>query len=140
MTDNAERKVREWARDRNGDPLKNTDIVELVFAFADDQEADHNEVIERLDDVDERHISLCLRVAELEHTSIGCSERVKAFVAAEHDTRHTEHMSNHHGQDEEMGDLRRFWRTFKWAVIVFGTGLLIMLADQLGNVIFGGPT
>ena len=162
MTDNAERKVREWAKKRNGDPLTPQDIVDLVLAVDADGDARHVETIQRLDDVDERHISLCLRVSALESVSVGCSERVKAYFQEEHDNRHTEHMASHHGperrrddppdsaflevresafpEDEELGDLKRFWRSFKWAVIVFGTGLLIMLADQLGNVIFGGPT
>jgi hypothetical protein len=48
--------------------------------------------------------------------------------------------SAHPPEDEELGDLRRFWRTFKWFVITFGVAVLVMLADQLGNIIFGGPT
>jgi hypothetical protein len=46
----------------------------------------------------------------------------------------------HPPEDEEMGDLRRFWRVTKWGFIVLGGGILIILADQLGNLIFGGPT
>lgn len=173
MTDHAERKVREWAKGRNGDPLTNKDVVDLVLAVDADGDARHVETIQRLDDVDERHISLCLRVSALEQTSVGCSERVKTYVEgeiargaadgrAEHDARHTEHMASHHGPerraddppdsaflevretafpaDEEYADIRRFWRSFKWVVIVFAAALIVMLADQLGNLIFGGPT
>ena len=99
MTDNAERKVREWANNRNGDPLTPKDVVDLVLAVDADSDDRHTETLQRLDDVDERHISLCLRVSELETVSIGCSERVKAFVAAEHDVRHTEHMASFHGPE-----------------------------------------
>jgi len=57
------------------------------------------------------------------------------------DAQFTEHReSAHPTEDEEMGDLRRLWRVTKWAIIVLGGGILIMLADQIGNLIFGGPT
>jgi len=57
------------------------------------------------------------------------------------DSQFTEHRESAHPlEDEELGDLRRFWRTFKWVIIVFGSGVIVMLADQLGNVIFGGST
>ena len=104
MTDNAERKVREWANNRNGDPLTPKDVVDLVLAVDADSDDRHTETLQRLDDVDERHISLCLRVSELETVSIGCSERVKAFVAAEHDVRHTEHMASFHGPERRASD------------------------------------
>jgi len=170
MTDNAERQVREWAKGRNGDPLTPKDIVDLVLAVDADGDARHVETIQRLDDVDERHITLCLRVSELEQVSVGCSERVKAFVAAEHDSRHTEHMSNHHGspqkglsplgrdyadpsdaqfgekresaftEDEEMGDLRRAWRFGKWFVVAFGLIFIDMFARYLSHTLFGYPS
>ena len=104
MTDNTERQVRQWANGRNGDPLTPKDVVDLVLAVDADGDARHVETIKRLDDVDQRHITLCLRVSELEQTSIGCSERVKAFVAAEHDTRHTEHMASFHGPERRVDD------------------------------------
>lgn len=49
VTDSAERKVRQWATKRNGDPLTNQDVMELVFAFDDDNEARHEEVVTQLD-------------------------------------------------------------------------------------------
>jgi hypothetical protein len=159
MTDNAERKVREWAKGRNGDPLTNKDVVDLVLAVDADGDARHVETIGRLDDVDERHISLCLRVSELETVSVGCSERVKAFVASEHDVRHTEHMASHHGperraddppdsaflekrlsafpEDSEMGDLRRAWRTLRWFALAFGLIFVDMFARYLSHTLFG---
>jgi hypothetical protein len=100
-------------------------------------------------------------------SSLTCVAKVReiaAEVAADlHGPTHERHMLEHHNdvrrmgdpsdaqfteqresahppEDEEMGDLRRFWRVTKWAVIVLGGGILIILADQLGNLIFGGPT
>ena len=169
MTDNAERKVREWAKGRNGDPLTNKDIVDLVLAVDADGDARHVETIQRIDDVDERHISLCLRVSALEQASIGCSERVKAYVDGEvrrseanglmeHDSRHTEHMASHHGpddppdsvflekresafpEDDELGDLRRFWRIGKWGVMAAALILADMFARFLSHTLFGYPS
>jgi len=104
MTDNAERKVREWAKGRNGDPLTSADVVELVLAVDADGDARHQETLERLDDVDERHVTLCLRVSELEQASVGCSERVRAYVEKEHGERHEKHMSSSHGEARRKDD------------------------------------
>jgi hypothetical protein len=56
------------------------------------------------------------------------------------DSQFGEHRESAFPEDTEMGDIRRFWKTFKWVLIVFAGGLLVMLADQLGNLLFGGPT
>jgi hypothetical protein len=45
-----------------------------------------------------------------------------------------------HKPDEEVLGLKRAWRQFKWVFIFIGVPILIILADQLGNVIFGGAT
>jgi hypothetical protein len=49
MTDNAERKVQEWAKKRNGDPLTAKDVVELVLAVDADGDARHEETLDLLD-------------------------------------------------------------------------------------------
>jgi hypothetical protein len=41
---------------------------------------------------------------------------------------------------EELGDMKRAWRFVKWTLVVIGSGILLMLADQIGNLIFGGAT
>ena len=45
MTDHAESKLREWALKRNGDPIDNHDVVELLFAMDEDNSARHQESI-----------------------------------------------------------------------------------------------
>lgn len=168
MTDHAERKVRLWALRKNGDPLTPQDVVELVYAFADDQETDHGQTIELLKQVDEKHSLLCVRVAELEgdwhEASATCKDRVEAIVHAEHESRHgayVEALANEKKraddppgidfrtarnpeltvvESEEMGDMKRAWRFVKWTLVVIGSAILVMLADQIGNIIFGGPT
>jgi len=39
-----------------------------------------------------------------------------------------------------MGDMRRWWRTAKWFVILFVGAVIVMVGDQLGHIIFGGAT
>jgi hypothetical protein len=168
MTDAAERKVRLWALRKNGDPLMLQDVVELVYAFADDQEADHGQTIDLLKQVDEKHSLLCVRVAELEgdwhEASATCKDRVEAIVHAEHESRHAAYVEalasekkradDPPGVDfrtartpemtvvesEELGDMKRAWRIVKWSLIVIGGGILVALADQIGHFIFGGAT
>lgn len=50
MTDHTESKVRQWAKVRNGDPLTNKDVVELVLAVDDDGTARHRESVKILED------------------------------------------------------------------------------------------
>jgi len=108
MTDAAERKVRLWALRKNGDPLSPQDVVELVYAFADDQEADHGQTIEMLAQMDAKHSLLCTRVAELEgdwhEASATCKDRVEAIVRAEHGLTHAAHMADFHAPPRREDD------------------------------------
>ena len=45
MTDRGERAVRTLIQKRNGDEWDTADVRELIFAFADDQEDDHQETL-----------------------------------------------------------------------------------------------
>ena len=40
-------------------------------------------------------------------------------------------------EDEQLGDMRRVWRVGRWVVIAVGAALIVMLAQGLGQVIFG---
>ena len=40
-------------------------------------------------------------------------------------------------EDEQLGDMRRFWRMGKWAALVFGAAVLVALADIVVRLIFG---
>jgi hypothetical protein len=69
-----------------------------------------------------------------------CADRVKAYVDAEHAERHGQHMEEMHALDEESYDMRKAWRTIKWALVILAGGVLVALADQIGHLIFGGAT
>lgn len=84
------------------------------------------------------------RIAKLEaykeDSERTCAERVKSYIDTEHGKRHSEHLATMHLIDEEDIDIKKLYRTLKWAAIVLGGGILLILADQLGNLIFGGAT
>ena len=133
-------------------------------------EADHTLIIKSLDKHIVQAEDFFGRVAKLEaykdNTERTCENRVKKLIADEHKLVHDKHVTDSHQaemtdvrdqsdpsdsqfteyrqmafpEDSEMGDMRRFWKTFKWVLLVFGGGILIMLADQLGNILFGGAT
>lgn len=154
-TDRAERKVREWATRRNGDPLRPEDVVELVFAFADDQEADHEETMANFDSMSARLILL----EEWRATCQGGS--IAEYVEGEHHARHADHMTADHqprrgtdpesadfteqrrgptgslSADEEMGDMRRAWRVVRWGVAAFVLPIIATGGYRLGQIIFG---
>jgi len=51
-----------------------------------------------------------------------------------------EHITLLHSVDDESDDMKRAWRKLRWAIIAFLGAAIIILADQLGNLIFGGAT
>lgn len=119
MTDNAERKVRQWATKRNGDPLTPEDVVELVFAFADDQEADHRESLVAIDKnrrmLEEHFIEADVRDERIEvlekwrhDASEKCLDRVTAIVDEawedKHAPKHEEHLRQFHGSPRRSDD------------------------------------
>jgi hypothetical protein len=87
VSDEAERKVRQWALRRNGDPLEPHDVVELVFAFADDHEADYK----KLTNILETHVAEAnvrdARLNDLEtwrrEQALTCSDKVVKLVKKE---------------------------------------------------------
>lgn len=146
MTDNAERKVRQWATKRNGDPLTPEDVVELVFAFADDQEADHKESLDAIDknrqmleehfieaDVRDERLDVLEQFAEESRTT--CKDRIERLIREEHDARHGHHMKQEHGQGSEdefpQGDRRTMfemmlgWSVVKWLAALIVGALLV---------------
>ena len=90
-TDRGERKVRELAMKRNGDAWDTNDVKELIFAFADDQEDDHAESMERLEAVE---AAVSDHVEWTEHESLPRLAAVEAAVQdlgcirGEHDVKH----------------------------------------------------
>lgn len=119
MTDEAERKTRQWALKKNGDPLTPRDVTELVFALSDDHDKDHAETMAEV-----KKINGCLAQLNAEHQSLslrmdgfdewrrrsaeGCQERIEAIVrpiAEEmHDATHKRHLEESHGGAERRRD------------------------------------
>ena len=40
-------------------------------------------------------------------------------------------------EDEQLGDMRRFWRALKWAAIAAGAATIVALANVIVRLIFG---
>jgi hypothetical protein len=149
MTDNAERKVREWAKGRNGDPLTPRDVVDLVFAQADDQESDHHESMMRLDDLETRlvnHFADAVvrdqRIQKLEATAEAGPELVKSYVQGyvdcEHRKRHGKHMEDFHSADATFQNrLVWFFASAAGKVTLVMLGLLAGLLLNL--IVYGRP-
>lgn len=100
MTDAAERKVRQWALKRNGESLENRDIVELVFAFDEDNEARHDEVVEQIQTLAAEGNVRRERIEALERWRVrqeeNCEARMLAIAKDEHEARHNAHMIEYH--------------------------------------------
>lgn len=143
MTDNAERKVRQWAKRRNGDPLKAEDVVELVLAVDEDADTRHDETLALLAAHTAEADVRDARISELEEkfrtATLTCSEKVMEIVKSEHEERHGRHMDEHHAapnrraNDPDGGDftgLRKAaapdglsemlvgWRAGKWLLMI----------------------
>jgi len=99
MTDHGERKVREWALKRNGDPLEPHDVVELVFALDRDNEERHQEsmsAFEKLEEKVDAHLEWTNteslpRLAAVEHSveDLSC-------IRGEHTAFHKNHLAKEH--------------------------------------------
>jgi len=142
VTDHAEREVRKWALKRNGDPIQNEDIVSLVFAFADDQDADHNQTMRLLDVAKQERQVLCHKVSDLElwqhDTQTTCAERVKKLISEEHEDRHGKHMEQHHNSDASFQQKFIWWWGSKVSYIVVAV-LIVVLNIAINMIWFGRP-
>ena len=149
MTSRGERKVRELALKRNGEQWNTNDVKELIFAFADDQEADHAESMTRLGDVEERlegidaqmlaHLDESQardrRIANLEFIEKDrrktCLPEVKEIVAEEHAKIHADYIASLSDQGFQSRLMWFFATTLgKFALVVLGilAGILLNLA------------
>jgi len=141
VTDRAERETRKWALKRNGDPIRNEDIVSLVFAFADDQDADHEQTMELLDIAKQERTVLCHKVTDLElwkkETSDTCVERVKKLIHEEHEQRHGKHMEDDH-DDASFEQRFIWWWGSKLSYIVVAV-LIVVLNIIINMIWFGKP-
>lgn len=99
MTDHAESELRKWARKRNGAELGIKDVVDLVFAMADDHDEDHAETLELLrshqDEADERDRRIDVVEQWCREWEGGCALREKAILD-QHLIVHADHMAADH--------------------------------------------
>ena len=135
MTDRGEGGLRKWALNRNGKEITNRDIVELVFAFADDFD-------EALTKRDTQVDALCMQVEEINEwrreQQATCVDRVKKLIHDEHDVRHNKHISDHHSLQDERADwlIRSLGaRGASVAIFLLGT----TLAAVISYLIWGAP-
>jgi hypothetical protein len=128
----------------NGGP-STRDLVDLIAASHADNAAEHITIVASLD----VHIA---KLEEMEERSLDIASSFAAVMGTPQfqslmrdrdrkmDAAVAEHVSVYHLTDEEAVDMRKAWRTVKWALIVIGSGVLVALADQIGHLIFGGAT
>jgi hypothetical protein len=128
----------------NGGPTTR-DLVDLIAASHSDNAAEHTVIVASLD----AHI---VKLDEMEERSMDVASGFAAVLVTpqfqalmgERDRKMNGVMAAHvtewHKPDEEVLGLKRAWRQFKWVFIFIGVPILIILADQLGNLIFGGAT
>ena len=131
--------------------------------LAKSNEAEHKVIIKGLEDHLVQADAYFARTAKLEaykeDSERTCEARVRKLIESEHSATHAEHMAAEHPhratdpddsefiekrsevqKSPEMEDLLLSWKRLKWFIIVVVAALVVMLADQLGNLIFGGMT
>lgn len=142
MTDNAEKELRKWARKRNGEPISNHDVVELVFAFADDFDAAHSTTLELIDQGKQERTVICRRITDLEQWKTEaqntCEDRVTRLIQTEHDMRHSAHMQSHHSDDASFQQRFVWWWGGKLSYIALA--VIVTLINIVLNMLwFGKP-
>ena len=128
----------------NGGPYSR-DLVDLIAASHADNANEHTKIVASLD----KHI---VKLDEMEERSLDVASGFAAVLVTpqftalmgERDRKMERVMSAHvvewHKPDEEVIGIKRAWRQFKWVFIFIGLPVILILADQLGNMIFGGAT
>lgn len=99
MTDSAERKVRQWALKRNGAPLEAQDVVELVFAFDDDNEARHEDLVDQM--------ATFTAEGGVRNGRIEALERWRVSQEEKYEARMSEHHMLHREDDKSGSDYRK---------------------------------
>lgn len=145
MADNFERVKTEILQRTagNGGPTPR-DLLEAIEATNTDNDLAHTAIMEGL----EAHLVQAEiffdRVQKLEayreDSERNCARRIKALWHEEHVPIHALHVKEMHKLDEEAYDIKKLYRMVKWGAVVIGGGVLLILADQLRNMIFGGAT
>lgn len=134
-----------------------------TLAIGKANEEDHEAIVKSIDAHLVQADNFFGRVVKLEaykeDSERTCEGRVKKLINEEHELVHAKHVAELHppprratdhddaefterrmAQPPELADLLISWKRLKWFIIVVVGALVVMLADQLGNIIFGGPT
>ena len=145
MADNFERVKSEILKrtSGNGGPTP-LDLLEAIEATNEDNDLAHTAIMEGLDAHLVQAEMFFDRVQKLEayreDSEKNCARRIRALWQEEHLPVHALHVQEMHKLDEEAYDIKKLYRTVRWGAIIIGGGVLLILADQIGNAIFGGAT
>ena len=129
----------------NGGPTP-LDLLNAIEATNTDNDEDHKVIIATLAkhicDDKERAVALATNLTEWRKQQAEecarrpgeCLQRQKAIMAEGLQARPLGVVNG------EMTDLLTSWKRLKWFIIVVVAALVVTLADQLGNLLFGGAT
>lgn len=138
MTDRGEGELRKWALERNGDPQSNKDIVQLIFAFADDFDAAHADTLAFFKESRDDREAITARITLLEEWRVksetSCQERVLKLIEKEHDERHGAHMEKDHPIDASFQQRFVWWWGGKLSYLVLA--LIVVAFTVLLNRLF----
>lgn len=127
----------------NGGPTA-LDLLEAIEATNEDNDLAHTAIMDGLNAHLIQAEIFFDRVQKLEayreDNEKNCARRIKALWKEEHDPVHRDHVAEMHKLDEEAYDIKKLYRTVRWAILILGGGILIIIADQIGNLMFGGAT
>jgi len=105
MSSHVDRQLRQWAREKNGDPLSPSDVRDMLLALDADGEARHAELMERMAahqaDADDRDARIAAVCAALD-------VHAADTTAHDHVRLHNDHVATRHGVwTPDMQDRRR---------------------------------
>jgi len=127
----------------NGGPTP-LDLLEAIEATNEDNDLAHTAIMDGLNAHLVQAENFFDRVQKLEayreDSEKNCARRIKQLWKEEHLPVHALHLEEMHKLDEEAYDIKKLYRTVRWAILILGGGILIIIADQIGNFMFGGAT
>ena len=131
----------------NGGPTP-LDLLEALEATNEDNDEDHKVIIQTLSDHMSAEQKQAAKIAEELVTWRTRQAEECLYRHMGSDARGAEREEPLAAREEplaappsaEVADLMTAWKRLKWFIVVVVAAFVVMLADQLGNLIFGGPT